>query len=242
MNASATSAATLTLAELVDTLAIALGADYDGVRNGRVRDLPDGRTIRWYQTLGLVDRPAAFRGRIALYGARHVLQLAAIKARQRAGVPLADIRRGLAGMTDAELAGVAGVTCSAVQQLVAAANQTTTVTGVASVRFAAGDQAAPNTPRRDTALWGFQSAAAADPRPVAAPATSRATDDSTLQSLALAGPLTLVWQGRPLAQRDLDTLARLARPLVDFLASRATGSSAEPAGRPSPKSARPEPE
>jgi hypothetical protein len=60
----------LTLSELVEALPGLLASGYDGARSGRVRDLPDARTIRWYQTLGMVDRPSAFRGRTALYG-RH---------------------------------------------------------------------------------------------------------------------------------------------------------------------------
>src|SRR5205823_13215113 len=60
---------------LHDALPI-LAADYAGVNNGRVRDVPDRRTVRFYTTLGLIDRPAALRGRTALYGRRHLLQLA----------------------------------------------------------------------------------------------------------------------------------------------------------------------
>ena len=44
--------------------------------------VPDARTIRYYATLGLIDRPEAFRGRTALYGARHLSQLVAIKRLQ----------------------------------------------------------------------------------------------------------------------------------------------------------------
>ena len=72
----------LTLPDLVDALRELLAEGYSGTRSGRVRDLPDARTIRWYQTLGLVDRPAHFRGRTALFGRRHLLQLAAIKKLQ----------------------------------------------------------------------------------------------------------------------------------------------------------------
>ena len=72
--------AELTLPELVEALPRLLATGYDGARSGRVRDLPDARTVRWYQTLGMVDRPTAFRGRAALYGRHHLLQLAAIKS------------------------------------------------------------------------------------------------------------------------------------------------------------------
>ena len=35
---------------------------YDGPPNGRVRDVPDRRTIRYYTTIGLLDRPAEVSG------------------------------------------------------------------------------------------------------------------------------------------------------------------------------------
>lgn len=98
-----------TISELADVAAAAL-ADGGGPRvDGRVRDVPDARTIRWYQTTGLVDRPAAMRGRTALYGRRHLCQLVAIKRRQAEGLPLAVIQAELAGASDAELERIARV-------------------------------------------------------------------------------------------------------------------------------------
>jgi hypothetical protein len=78
-----------TLDELGARVALALAVGYDGQANGRVREVPDGRTIRYYTTLGLIDRPAAMRGRTALYGVRHLLQLTAIKRLQARGLSLA---------------------------------------------------------------------------------------------------------------------------------------------------------
>src|SRR4051812_50166558 len=74
-----------TLDELVERVRQALAAEYPGAPNGRVRDLPDRRSIRWYTTTGLVDRPAGLRGRTALYGSRHLLQIVAGKRRQAPG-------------------------------------------------------------------------------------------------------------------------------------------------------------
>jgi MerR HTH family regulatory protein len=88
-----------TLDELSERVAAALAVDYAGAGNGRVRDVPDRRTIRWYTTIGLVDRPAAMRGRVALYGRRHLSQLVAIKRLQAEGLSLADIQRELVGAT-----------------------------------------------------------------------------------------------------------------------------------------------
>lgn len=83
-------------------------AEAAGQLNGRVREVPDARTIRWYQTTGIVDRPTAMRGRTALYGPRHLLQLLAIKRLQAHGHSLAAIQAELAGASDATLARLAG--------------------------------------------------------------------------------------------------------------------------------------
>src|SRR2546423_9669729 len=97
-----------TLDELVRRVAAALAAGaYPGAPNGRVRDVPDRRAVRWYTTIGLVDRPAALRGRTALYGPRHLLQLVAIKRLQAHGLSLGEIQARLVGRTDRALADVA---------------------------------------------------------------------------------------------------------------------------------------
>jgi MerR HTH family regulatory protein len=98
-----------TLDELTDRVGAALSVGYDGQPSGRVRHLPDRRAIRWYTTIGLVDRPAATRGRTAMYGPRHLLQLVAIKRLQAQGLSLVAIQAELAGATDAQLARVAQV-------------------------------------------------------------------------------------------------------------------------------------
>lgn len=96
-----------TLEQLSDRVADLLADDYEGQRNGRVRELPNGRTIRWYTTIGLVDRPLATKGRVALYGWRHAFQLAAIKQLQAEGRSLAEIQERLLGASDGDLAGIA---------------------------------------------------------------------------------------------------------------------------------------
>jgi DNA-binding transcriptional MerR regulator len=75
--------------------------------NGRVRDVPNERLVRWYVTVGLVDPPLSRRGRVARYGQRHLLQLVAVKRRQAEGRSLAEIQAELAGATDETLAAVA---------------------------------------------------------------------------------------------------------------------------------------
>ncbi|MEV4527536.1 MerR family transcriptional regulator [Streptosporangium sp. NPDC049304] len=75
--------------------------------NGRVRDMPNERLIRWYSTIGLLDPPSARRGRVAMYGRRHLLQIVAVKRRQSDGRTIAEIQAELAGATDQTLESIA---------------------------------------------------------------------------------------------------------------------------------------
>src|SRR5579862_1269877 len=70
--------------------------------DGRVAAAPDARTVRYYGTLGLVDRPVIVE-REARYGRRHLLQLVAVKALQARGLPLADVQARLYGCSNSEL-------------------------------------------------------------------------------------------------------------------------------------------
>ncbi|HUJ27060.1 MAG TPA: MerR family transcriptional regulator [Myxococcales bacterium] len=70
--------------------------------DARVADAPDARTVRYYTTLGLLDRPQ-IENRQARYGDRHLLQLLAIKALQAFQLPLAEIQQKLYARSDAEL-------------------------------------------------------------------------------------------------------------------------------------------
>src|SRR5882757_9210130 len=96
-----------TIDELSALVAEALVVDYPGPPNGRARVVPDQRTIRWYTTIGLLDRPTAMRGRTALYDRRHLLQLVAIKRLQADGHTLADVQQRLVGATDSTLTHIA---------------------------------------------------------------------------------------------------------------------------------------
>src|SRR5262245_41705171 len=100
--------ATWTLSELAEEVAAGLRG-YEGAANGQVRAVPDERSIRYYTTLGLLDRPAAMRGRTALYGKRHLAQVVAIKRLQSAGKPLSEIATIVPTLDDATLARVSGV-------------------------------------------------------------------------------------------------------------------------------------
>jgi DNA-binding transcriptional MerR regulator len=77
----------------------------DAQPDGRVTGAPDPRTVRYYGTLGLVDRPTIV-DREARYGWKHVLQVLAIKALQHQGRPLSQIQGLLYGRKEAELEAV----------------------------------------------------------------------------------------------------------------------------------------
>src|SRR3954471_5782865 len=98
-----------TLRELTAQAASALSATLPTRPHGRSGDLADERMIRWYVTIGVVGPPSARRGRVALYGPRHLLQLVAIKRRQAEGHSLAEIQAELAGATDATLREIAAL-------------------------------------------------------------------------------------------------------------------------------------
>lgn len=74
----------------------------DGVTDHRVSAAPDGRTVRYYTSLGLLDRPR-ITGRQARYGSRHLVQLLAVKALQTQGFALAEIQQRLLGRSEPEL-------------------------------------------------------------------------------------------------------------------------------------------
>lgn len=97
-----------TLEELVDRAAQALATADVRAPNGRVTAVPDARLIRWYATIGLMDRPSSVKGRSA-YGPRHLLQLVAIKRLQSAGAKLEQIQQRLAGATEDTLRAIADV-------------------------------------------------------------------------------------------------------------------------------------
>jgi DNA-binding transcriptional MerR regulator len=194
-----------TLAELSAEVAQAL-ADDAGQANGRVREVPDMRTIRYYTTLGLIDRPAQMRGRTALYGERHLLQLVAIKRLQAKGLALAEIQARLTGQTDAVLRRLAQA---------------------ASPRPQAERPQTERSPddRRSAAFWG------AAPAPVPeGETTAEQTEEAQKKSGNVLFPLLgvplddgvtlLVEAERPLDELDVEALRAAAAPLLKILRTR----------------------
>jgi DNA-binding transcriptional MerR regulator len=248
-----------TLDELAERVGAALAVDYDGQPSGRVRDVPDRRAIRWYTTIGLVDRPLAHRGRTALYGPRHLLQLVAVKRLQARGMPLVAIQRELAGATDAQLAQVARIPAPAdpARALAAAAPGSTsqavdgpghpdsasaTLPHRGAESRAGSLQAVPVAPAvarpaRSTraGFWRERPATAAD-----APAEPGGIGDgevapgdpgATLRGVRLgAGATLLLEPGRELSAADLRAVLEAARPLLAVL--RARGLAGPPPASP----------
>jgi DNA-binding transcriptional MerR regulator len=207
-----------TLDELSAQVALALTSDYTGQANGRIREVPDRRTIRYYTTLGLIDRPADVRGRTALYGARHLLQLVAIKRLQSRGLALAEIQTRLLGLTDSALRELARLP----EGLEAA-----TPPPPRDPPSRGGDPMPRAEGRRDSAFWA-QPPAAPAPEEEAAEARNRGLTPPArpasvrpLTGVALAAGVTLLLEAaRPLDQLDVETLRAAAAPLLKLLQAR----------------------
>ena len=75
----------------------------------RVTWAPNARLLRYYTTLGLLDRAARFEGRTAFYGSKHLLQILAIKYLQLAGKKLEEIQSILLGLGEDGLAKLVGL-------------------------------------------------------------------------------------------------------------------------------------
>jgi DNA-binding transcriptional MerR regulator len=189
--------ASWTLDELVRRVAAALaGPAYPGAPNGRVREVPDRRVVRWYTTIGLVDRPA-MQGRTALYDIRHLLQIVAVKRLQAEGRSLAEIQAELAGATDETLRLVAAVP----EELLA----------VEPAR-----EEAPRPGRRGR-FWTLPPAA--DGAAASATTSHGADSVTTLTAVRLPGGALVLLPHRP-DQADISAIHAAARPLLDVLADR----------------------
>jgi MerR HTH family regulatory protein len=246
-----------TLDELTERVGAALSVGYHGQPSGRVRDLPDRRAVRWYTTIGIVDRPAAHAGRTALYGPRHLLQLVAIKRLQARGLPLVAIQAQLAGATDAQLARIAQVPWQDLAAPVPPPRQPAARDGLPTAPAApapavlaapAGPAApvpaaAPGSPSgpagvgarpaRAARFWRERpSEAAAAAAPAAADLAGAAGGEApvaTLRGVRLGEGATLLLEpARPLDHADLRAILDAAGPLLEAL--RARGLQRGPGG------------
>jgi DNA-binding transcriptional MerR regulator len=97
-----------TLTELTAQVDAVLRAEAIRQENGQVAEAPNGRTVRWYQSIGLLSRPEQ-RGRTAYYGAVHLAELVAIKRLQSRGLSLVDVQTRLQGLGDDDLFSIAAL-------------------------------------------------------------------------------------------------------------------------------------
>jgi DNA-binding transcriptional MerR regulator len=194
-----------TLAELVARVAQALVTANVRAPNGRVTEVPDGRVIRWYATIGLVDRPSAMRGRTALYGPRHLLQLVAVKRRQAQGRTLAEVQRELAGATDDTLRAVAAIPADGERVLAEASSE--------PLEPSLAPLAPPPAPRRLSPVSSVPRRFWAEP-----PAPTNDDTVAVLHGVRLDGA-TLLLPVVPDAG-DLAAIHEAARPLLDLLRDR----------------------
>ena len=196
-----------TIDELGAVVALTLAEDYAGPPNNRVRDVPDRRTIRYYTTIGLLDRPAEMRGRTALYGRRHLAQIVAIKRLQARGLSLAEVQHRLLGITDAALHRLANL--PNLEDLASAESSTQ---GPAD--------------RRTNPFWSTAPAAPAPETTEAIPDEATIGYDATPATLPLQGvPLgdeviLLLSPSRPIDHDDLPAIRAAAAPLLKLLQAR----------------------
>jgi DNA-binding transcriptional MerR regulator len=187
-------------------------AGYGGVPSGRVRDVPDPRTIRYYTTLGLLDRPAGVRGRTVLYGPRHLRQLVAIKRLQARGLSLGEIQQQVAGASDGALTRLAGP--------LGVAREQTAIVSPRSERSRSSRfwRDSPAPARADAAV-----AESTEP-PLLHEAEDQSEPEDTfpavvaMQAARLGEGLTLlIGTRRPIDDEDLRVIRMAAAPMIELL-------------------------
>jgi DNA-binding transcriptional MerR regulator len=184
-------------------------------QNGQVREVPNARTIRYYTTIGLLDRPR-LQGRSATYGRRHLAQLVAIKRLQARGLPLAEVQREIVGLDDDALARIAALPADLPADLPA---------GVEAALAPALGPPPQVESRRERSFWGEAPAA-----PVAGSASgvSAPTPASPITGLHLSEGVTLAFlAARTVDDDDLEALRAALQPVVETLRARGLLAAAE---------------
>jgi DNA-binding transcriptional MerR regulator len=227
---------TWTLQDLVSEVALRIDA-LPAPRNGQVRAIPDDRTVRYYATIGLLDRPSAMRGRTALYGPKHVAQVVAIKRLQAMGRSLSEIQALWPTLDDCTLARMSGVELPASTKPPARAEfwkrePRPSAAGDVSAAADAAEGAAENA--TDAADVGDArvsdtagARAAADPASSARSAAPAAAVELRVElapNVVLS--LSIADEGVAISPADVRALRAAAAPLLAELASRRLASHA----------------
>jgi DNA-binding transcriptional MerR regulator len=213
-----------TLPELVAEVAMRIAA-LPAPRNGQVRAIPDDRTVRYYATIGLLDRPSATRGRTALYGRKHAAQIVAIKRLQAMGRSLSEIQALWATLDDRTLSRMSGVALEARGKAPAraefwkrepkpsAAADTDAAAAAAGAGNAAGVAAAPDA-----------SAAAAAMTLARAPSAPAAVELRVELAPHVVLALSVADERCAISPDDVRAIRAAAAPLLAELASRQLAS------------------
>lgn len=160
----------------------------DDGESRRVQWKPSGRQIRYYSTLGLLDKPDTENGRTVWYGPRHLLQLLAIKHLQQEGLKLAEIQQTLAGSTPRQLQSLVGLPDSFLETLDNSVKK-------------------PVSPRRSTDFW-------AQP-PAAAPAVKPGPQFQASVTLEISAGVTLTLDAKHFQTLDDQGKRELAEAFLD---------------------------
>lgn len=70
---------------------------------GTVKDVIEERTVRYYQTEGLLETPTEKKGTASVFGYKHLLTLIVIKTLQSQHLPIRKIKEIIRGMSEGEL-------------------------------------------------------------------------------------------------------------------------------------------
>jgi hypothetical protein len=194
-----------TLPDLSARVAVALATADLSQDSGRVRDIPNARTIRYYTTIGLLDRPLSFDGRTALYGPRHLLQLLAIKHLQSQHLTLEQIQHRLLGITDAALCAISHYTPSH-----------------SDLTSSPPTPPPAPSPASKEAFWLREPAPIGDVEPAPSPPQKLARYPALLRALSLHPDVSLVLSphSSPLTHQDMEAIEAAAAPLLRLLEAR----------------------
>jgi DNA-binding transcriptional MerR regulator len=208
--------ALLTIDQLAAKVAEALSGESQPGQNGRVREVPDVRTLRYYTTIGLLDRPAEMRGRTALYCRRHLLQLVAVKRLQAKGLSLTEVQARLINASGRELARLAQLPKDfefAPAPLTTPESERTPSREPTS---------SPTSPASSLPFWKQSPAPWERNQPQETkPATEEISGSMPLHAIPLAeGAALLLGARRPPDDDDLEAIRVAAQPLLKLLARR----------------------
>lgn len=222
----------------------ALLRDYNGPADGRAQARPNERMLRYYATLGLLDRPSAWRARTALYGLRHLRQIVAVKRLQERGLALVTIQERLLGIEDDALATLAplpldvaagGPLADAAKHAIASAPESAALLASTAPSATFESPAVRGRPE----FWREEPSTSADS---AAPGATELTDalvqscadgapdaGAGLHSHVLGPDCLLVWRGRAATPEAQEELQRVAGFLRDVLRRHGLTDAAEAA-------------